>query len=48
MIRVKVHRRGSGILIAACDEGLLGRLLKDDELRLDVSDEFYGGDQGGE
>jgi len=48
MIRVKVHRRGSGILIAACDEGLLGRLLKDDKLRLDVSDEFYGGDQGGE
>jgi hypothetical protein len=48
MIRVKVHKRGSDILIAACDEGLLGRLLKDGELRLDVSTEFYGGDQGEE
>lgn len=48
MIRVKVHRRGGDILVAACDEGLLGQLLKDGDLRLDVSEEFYGGDHGDE
>ena len=48
MIRVKVHRRGGDILIAACDDELLGRKLRDGELRLDVSKEFYGGDRGGE
>jgi hypothetical protein len=47
-IRVKVHRRGGDILIAACDDGLLGRRLKDGELRLEVSEEFYGGDHGDE
>lgn len=48
MIRVKVHRHGGDILIAACDDELLGRKLRDGELRLDVNEEFYGGDQGGE
>jgi len=45
-IRVKVHRRGGGVLIAACDDDLIGRKLKDGELRLEVSEEFYGGDRG--
>ena len=47
-IRVKVHRRGGDMLIAACDGDLLGRTLKEGELRLEVSKEFYGGDQGEE
>ncbi len=47
-IRVKVHRRGGDLLIAACDNDLIGRKLKDGVLRLDVSDEFYGGDRGDE
>jgi hypothetical protein len=45
-IRVKVHRRGGDVLIAACDSDLIGRKLKEGELRLEVSDEFYGGDRG--
>ena len=48
MIRVKVRRRGGDILVAVRDEGLLGQLLKDGDLRLDVSEEFYGGDNGDE
>ncbi len=48
MIRVKVHRYGANTLIAACDEDLLGRMLRDGELRLEVSPEFYDGDRGGE
>ena len=47
-IRVKVHRHGGDLLIAACDNDLIGRKLKDGELRLDVSVEFYGGDRGDE
>ncbi len=47
-IRVKVHRRGADVLIAACDGDLLGRTLKEGELRLEVSEEFYGGDRGEE
>ena len=47
-IRVKVHRHGGDVLIAACDDDLIGRKLKDGELRLEVSDEFYGGDRGDE
>jgi hypothetical protein len=47
-IRVKVHRRGGDVLIAACDGDLVGRKLREGELRLEVSDEFYGGDRGGE
>ncbi len=34
-IRVKVHRRGGDLLIAACDGDLIGRKLKDGELRLE-------------
>jgi len=48
MFRVKVHRRGGDVLIAACDDGLIGRTLKEGELRLEVSEEFYGGDHGAE
>ncbi|MDD1772056.1 MAG: DUF424 family protein [Methanomassiliicoccales archaeon] len=48
MMRIKVHMHGGDILIAACDEGLLGRKLKEGDLRLEVSQEFYGGDSGGE
>jgi len=47
-IRVKVHRRGGVVLVAACDSGLIGRRLKEGELRLEVREEFYGGDSGGE
>ena len=47
-VLVKVHRRGGDTVIAACDSGFLGRRLREGELRLEVSSEFYGGDQGGE
>ena len=43
-ILVKVHRRGADTLVAACDERLLGRTLREGELRLHVSS-FYEGDR---
>jgi len=42
LILVKVHTRGPEVLVAACDERLLGRTLRQDELRLHVS-AFYDG-----
>ncbi len=39
---MKVHTRGPEVLVAACDEHLLGRTLREGELRLHVSS-FYEG-----
>ena len=39
---MKVHVRGPEVLVAACDERLLGRTLRQGELRLHVSS-FYDG-----
>ncbi len=42
MILVKVYTRGAEVLVAACDERLLGQTLRSGELRLHVSS-FYDG-----
>lgn len=39
---MKLHTRGVETLVAACDERLLGRTLREGELRLQVSS-FYEG-----
>ncbi|MDR0334558.1 MAG: DUF424 family protein [Methanomassiliicoccaceae archaeon] len=44
MIYVKIHVRGSERLLAACDEDLLGKIFADGEMRLKVSETFYGGE----
>jgi len=44
MIRVRVHTRGNEVLVAACDAEIVGRTLREGELRLHVSS-FYEGDE---
>ncbi len=44
-IYVKIHKIGGEILLAACDEELLGRSFSEGMLRLDVNEAFYGGFQ---
>ncbi|HEV8594129.1 MAG TPA: DUF424 family protein [Thermoplasmata archaeon] len=44
MILVKMYTRGIEVLVAACDERLLGKTLREGELRLHVSS-FYDGDR---
>ena len=44
MILVKVHTRGLEVLVAACDAHLLGRTLREGEIRLHVSP-FYEGER---
>jgi hypothetical protein len=40
---MKIHTRGREVLVAACDSDLIGRTLREGELRLHVSS-FYDGD----
>lgn len=42
MIRCKVYRKGREVLVAACDQDLVGKELREGKLRLWVSEAFYG------
>lgn len=39
---MKVHEKEEDIVVACCDENLLGEELKDGEFSLNVKKEFYG------
>jgi hypothetical protein len=45
MISLKRHSCGHELLVAACDEVLLGKTFEEGELRLEVSESFYGGEK---
>jgi hypothetical protein len=45
MISLKRHSSGHEMLIAACDLDLLGRTIEEGDLRLEVSESFYGGEK---
>ena len=42
----KVHRYNNEVLVAVCDQDLLGKVFRDEErnLRLEISSDFYNGD----
>lgn len=42
---VKVHKKDEKTVIAVCDTGLLGRIFEQDELQLDLTSDFYKGDE---
>jgi uncharacterized protein len=42
MLKFRVYRRGREVVLAACDEELVGRELRDGKLRLRVEEAFYG------
>ncbi|MGD0056573.1 MAG: DUF424 family protein [Methanomassiliicoccales archaeon] len=48
MITVRVHRIGGEIVVAACDKDLIGKVLRDGELRLEVASCFYEGEDADE
>ena len=48
MVTVKLHRRGGDLLVAACDRELIGRTLREGELRLEVRASFYSAEEGDE
>lgn len=44
MIWIKVYATRGEIVLAACDEDLLGKTFEDGELQIEVSESFYGGE----
>ncbi len=45
MIYVKIYRVQGEILLAACDEELLGKSFREGELKLNVKEKFYKGEK---
>lgn len=41
MISMHIIKYGSEILLAACDKRLLGKVVRDGELKLDIKKDFY-------
>jgi hypothetical protein len=48
MITVRVHRHGRELVVAACDKELIGKTLREGQLKLDVSESFYEGEDADE
>jgi len=44
MISVKIHTRDGERLLAACDPEIIGKTFKEGDIRLKVSEIFYGGE----
>lgn len=43
-IRCRRHERGDELLVAACDEELLGETFREGELKIEVKRDFYDGE----
>lgn len=43
MFSLKVHETRKGKVVAACDMNVLGDTYRDGEVKLEVSEKFYGG-----
>ena len=41
----KLHKRGNLIILAACDEELLGKKLKGEKISIKISENFYKGNK---
>jgi len=41
-MKMKTHRRGGEVVVAACDERLVGKTLVHGELKMHISKGFYG------
>ncbi|MFA6804621.1 MAG: DUF424 family protein [Candidatus Methanomethylophilaceae archaeon] len=44
MISVKIHTHKNDIILAACDEDILGQTFTGDGMKITVSELFYGGE----
>ena len=41
---MRIHRHGNEVLVAACDRRLLGHVLSEGDIRLEVNPQFYEGE----
>ncbi len=44
MIYVRLHRGRDDIILAACDEEVIGRTFRGDGMKITVSEDFYNGE----
>ncbi len=44
MIYVRIHKGRGEIILAACDEEILGKTFRGDGMKISVSEEFYNGE----
>ncbi|MHC1601562.1 MAG: DUF424 domain-containing protein [Candidatus Nezhaarchaeales archaeon] len=44
-VYVKVHYHGKDVVVAICDEDLLGKTFTDGPIKIEVSEKFYGGEK---
>lgn len=45
---LKERKTDEGLLVAVCDDDVLGETFEDGDVSLTVSEEFYGGDEADE
>ena len=45
MISIKMYKQGNDLLLAACDENLIGKKFEEGKYYLDVSERFYKGER---
>ncbi|MHA1593606.1 MAG: DUF424 domain-containing protein [Candidatus Baldrarchaeia archaeon] len=43
-VYLKIWNLGNQIMVAVCDENLLGKKFRDGDLKLEVKEDFYGGE----
>ena len=43
-VYVKVHKIGKDVIVAVCDEDLLGRVLEEKGIKFEIKEEFYRGE----
>ena len=44
-VYVKVHHHGKDVVVAICDEDLLGKTFSEGAVKIEVSEKFYGGEK---
>ena len=44
MIYVRIHKAPNDIILAACDEEVLGKTFTGDDMKITVSETFYNGE----
>lgn len=42
---VKIHKRDGKTVVAVCDSSLLGKRFEEKDMQLDLSSDFYAGDE---
>ena len=45
MISIKMYKQGNDLLLAACDENLIGKEFEEGKYHLEISEKFYKGEK---